>query len=116
MKVLLAEDNTRLVDTLVQGLAEATIAAAAALRAGGTFVASSARRFVPDAPTPTPMTKNETKAAIRPATSEVCIHAVAAAAVVPPRASVTMPPKIHGVRLPPISAPCPQRGRDSCTP
>jgi hypothetical protein len=43
------------------------------------------------------------------------IQAVAIAASVPPAASTTMPPRIHGVQRPLRSEPKPIRGRVICT-
>ena len=92
------------------------IVAAGPRRAASVRAAIRVRTEVPAAPTPRPTTANAAIASIRPGTKCVAISAVAAAAATPPAASTAIPPRIQGVRRPPMSAPNPIRGRSTCTP
>jgi len=92
-----------------------TMVAAAARRLGATVVASSAKRLVPAAPTPTPISPKAATVTERPSQNASPIQTVPSAARYPPPASTAIPPRIHGVRRPPASEPNPQRGRSICT-
>ena len=92
-----------------------TSVAAPARRWAEVRLARRVRTDVPQALTPTPMSRNPRVTTIKPVPCALAIAAVPQAASQPPRLSSSMPPRIQGEHQPDVSAPKPMRGRSSCT-